>query len=238
MAKKQGNFSPQRPTLFSGSSTLAWAWCLKVRTLRNILLLQKGKNQKATKACRVGDDFNRYGSLTEYVRERHSVVTNYGSNSWVAYIAEEYRIKTLVEKQGVQLNHPIDWEININRGILTGLNDAFVISTQERNRLVNDDPKNEQIIRKILRGRDLRRWYPEFSQWLIYIPWHFPLHEDHTISGVSDKAERAFQTEYPVCTNFFSPTKISSQNETKQKLELGMSGIACNVGVQTTGKIL
>ena len=32
--------------------------------------------------------------------------------------------------------------------------------------------------------------------WLIYIPWHFPLHKDPTIQGSSEKAEKAFKEQY------------------------------------------
>ncbi len=33
--------------------------------------------------------------------------------------------------------------------------------------------------------------------WLIYIPWHFPLQFDESITGASEKAETAFQEQYP-----------------------------------------
>ena len=33
--------------------------------------------------------------------------------------------------------------------------------------------------------------------YLVYIPWHFPLHKDNTIQGASEKAEKEFQKQYP-----------------------------------------
>ena len=54
------------------------------------------------------------------------------------------------------------------------------------------------MIRPILRGRDIKRYNYDWAKlWLIYIPWHFPLHEDDSIQGASEKAEEAFKTQYP-----------------------------------------
>ena len=53
-------------------------------------------------------------------------------------------------------------------------------------------------MRPILRGRDIKRYgYNWANLWLIYIPWHFPYQFDESIQGASEKAERAFQEQYP-----------------------------------------
>jgi len=41
------------------------------------------------------------------------------------------------------------WNIRINRGLLTGLNDAFIISKKKREELIAEDPKSAEIIRPI-----------------------------------------------------------------------------------------
>jgi hypothetical protein len=95
-----------------------------------------------------------------------------------------------------------DWNININRGILTGLNDAFIIDDNKRQELISKDSKSDEVIRPILRGRDIKRYSYEYADlWLIYIPWHFPLHKDGTITGASDDAELAFKVSYPAVYN-------------------------------------
>ena len=54
------------------------------------------------------------------------------------------------------------------------------------------------MIRPILRGRDIKRYgYDWANLWLIYVPWHFPLHKDPSIQGASQKAEDAFKKSYP-----------------------------------------
>jgi adenine-specific DNA-methyltransferase len=55
------------------------------------------------------------------------------------------------------------------RGILTGLNDAFVIDGAKRTELIAADPKSEEIIQPFLRGRDVKRWKVEpADKWLIF----------------------------------------------------------------------
>ncbi len=51
-----------------------------------------------------------------------------------------------------------EWNIKIYRGILTGFNEAFIIDTAKRDELVTRDPKSAEIIKPILRGRDLKKY--------------------------------------------------------------------------------
>ena len=113
----------------------------------------------------------------------------------------EQSIKGKIEAVGIPLR---DWDIQINYGIKTGYNDAFVITTDKRDEILancqNDEERarTSEIIRPILRGRDIKRYgYDWAGLWLIYVPWHFPLHKDTTIQGASEKAEKAFMEQYP-----------------------------------------
>lgn len=56
----------------------------------------------------------------------------------------EQSIKRKIEQIGIPLKQ---WDIRINRGILTGFNDAFIISTERRDVLVAEDPRSAEIIR-------------------------------------------------------------------------------------------
>lgn len=61
-----------------------------------------------------------------------------------------------------------DWNININRGILTGYNEAFIVNGKKKNELIAEDPKLADIIRPILRGRDIKKYSYDFADlWLI-----------------------------------------------------------------------
>ena len=46
----------------------------------------------------------------------------------------------------------------IYRGIVTGLNKAFVINQDKRDELIEEDPRSAEIIKPWLRGRDIKRW--------------------------------------------------------------------------------
>lgn len=57
------------------------------------------------------------------------------------------------------------------RGILTGLNEAFVIDEATKERLIGEDAKSAGLIKPWLRGRDIKRWKANWSErYLITIP--------------------------------------------------------------------
>ena len=84
-----------------------------------------------------------------------------GTDSWVILSPIEQSIKQKIEAVGTPLK---DWDINIYRGVLTGCNEAFIISTEKRNEILascqSDDERKrtEELIRPILRGRDIKRY--------------------------------------------------------------------------------
>ena len=54
--------------------------------------------------------------------------------------------------------------MSINYGIKTGFNDAFIISAEKREELIKEDPRSAEIIRPILRGRDIKRYGYQFAE--------------------------------------------------------------------------
>ena len=77
----------------------------------------------------------------------------------------ERKIKRKIEEIGIPLK---EWDIHIYRGILTGLNEAFIINSATKDSLIAADPKSAEIIRPILRGRDIKRYLYSFADlWLI-----------------------------------------------------------------------
>jgi hypothetical protein len=60
--------------------------------------------------------------------------------------------------------------VEIRRGVLTGLNEAFVIDQATRDRLVAEDPNSAEVIKPYLRGQDIDRWVSDWDhQWMIAI---------------------------------------------------------------------
>ncbi|SJM17841.1 TaqI-like C-terminal specificity domain-containing protein [Porphyromonas gingivalis] len=98
--------------------------------------------------------------------------------------------------------------------MLTGCNEAFIIDEDKRNEILNncqsedERKRTEEIIRPILRGRDIKRYsYDWAGLYIVYIPWHFPLHLDSTITGASEKAEDAFKASYPAVYRYLEGYK-------------------------------
>ena len=84
---------------------------------------------------------------------------------WVVLNEIEAQIKRKIEEVGTPLK---DWDIQINYGIKTGFNEAFIIDDKKREELLKNCPKADEIIRPILRGRDIGRYKINYENlWLI-----------------------------------------------------------------------
>ena len=131
----------------------------------NILLVSKEKNKKhllaATLSGSKGDKFD----LGAYMHNHGITLSNIGKDAWFIGNQAELNLKAKIDRIGKPLK---DWDVKINYGIKTGLNEAFIIDTETRNRLVAEDPKSADIMKPILRGRDIQRYTPEWAGlWLI-----------------------------------------------------------------------
>ncbi|WP_208365263.1 class I SAM-dependent DNA methyltransferase [Helicobacter pylori] len=80
-------------------------------------------------------------------------------------------LRDKIESVGTPLK---DWDIQIYRGILTGANEAFIITTEKREEILNacktqeERKRTEKLIKPILRGKDIKRYSYEWADlWLI-----------------------------------------------------------------------
>jgi hypothetical protein len=124
----------------------------------NILLFSKDKNRQQTLSCIIQE--NMLNNLSEYFRQNAIKSQFTDGKSWIVLSGIEQRIKRKVEIKGIALK---DWNLDIYRGILTGYNEAFIIDGQKRKELISEDPKSVEIIRPILRGRDIKCYGFEFA---------------------------------------------------------------------------
>ena len=77
-----------------------------------------------------------------------------------------WNIKQKIETIGTPLKQ---WEIKINRGILTGYNEAFIIDNATKEKLVQADATSIEILKPLLRGRDIKRWHADWQgKWVIF----------------------------------------------------------------------
>ena len=142
----------------------------------NILLFEKAKNAHHT-ICAATSKQNRDSlkNLSVFVQQQGSPCDFSGGDSWVILSPIEQSIKKKIEAVGTPLK---DWDINIYRGVLTGYNDAFIITTSKRDEILsncqNEDEKKRtaELIRPILRGRDIKRYGYEWAN--LYLIATFP----------------------------------------------------------------
>lgn len=133
--------------------------------------------------------------MSDFVKQ-NSCISNFDtSNSWVILSPIEQSIKSKIEKIGTPLK---DWDINIYRGVLTGFNDAFIISGEKRDEILAnckneiERKKTAELIRPILRGRDIKRYEYNFAD----------LYLINTHNGVKDKnIPRIDIKDYPAIKN-------------------------------------
>lgn len=78
------------------------------------------------------------------------------NSEWTIERPEVIDLKKKIELLGKLLK---DWDIKINRGVLTGYNEAFVINEKTKNELIKKDPKSKDVIKPIIRGRDIKRYH-------------------------------------------------------------------------------
>ena len=88
-----------------------------------------------------------------------------GDTPWSILSPLEQSVLEKMQTRGTPLKH---WDVRINRGILTGYNKAFIIDDKTRNALVAAAPRSAEIIKPILRGRDIQRYRARWAnKWLI-----------------------------------------------------------------------
>ena len=168
----------------------------------NILLFSKSNNQHKT-VCAVTNKQNKDSvkNLSDFVQQQNSVCDFSNSDSWVILSPIEQSIKRKIEAVGTPLK---DWDIQINYGIKTGFNDAFIISTEKREEILancqteDERKRTAELIRPILRGRDIKRYGYEWAElWLIatfpsrhYDIDEYPSVKEHLLSYGIERLEQ------------------------------------------------
>jgi type II restriction/modification system DNA methylase subunit YeeA len=138
----------------------------------NILLIQKSANKNELKALNLQKEDKQ--NIDKAFKAKSVNLTNLGSDAWFIGSDAEQRLKKKIESIGKPLK---DWDVKIYYGIKTGLNEAFIITTEKRNEILanckdeEERERTEVIIKPILRGRDIKRYYYEWADlWVIVIP--------------------------------------------------------------------
>ena len=160
--------------------------------------------------------------MSDFVQQQNSVCDFGSSDSWVVLSPIEQSIKQKIEAVGTPLK---DWDINIYRGVLTGCNEAFIINTEKREEILancqteDERQKTAELIRPILRGRDIKRYAYEWAElWLIatFPSQHYNIDEYPAVKQylLSFGIERLEQTGK---THIVNGEKVKARKRTSNK---------------------
>ncbi|WP_396152147.1 Eco57I restriction-modification methylase domain-containing protein [Flavobacterium sp.] len=136
--------------------------------LTNVITLKKSNEKNKIKVIRfTRKDQNKLVDLEKIFNSEYIEINEFPETSWIIKEKLSFDIKSKIENQGTKL---IDWKIKINRGIITGFNEAFIIDSETKNELVKKDFKNEELLKPLLRGRDIKKYYHDYQNlWLINV---------------------------------------------------------------------
>ena len=142
-------------------------------------------------------------NLRDFVRQ-HAAPMTFPSDggSYIILSPIELSIRRKIEAVGKPLK---DWDVKIYRGVLTGCNEAFIITTEKRDELLaqcqteEERQRTAELIRPILRGRDIKRYsYDWAGLWVIatFPSRHYDIEDYPTVRNylLSFGKERLEQT--------------------------------------------
>ncbi|MGB9755832.1 MAG: Eco57I restriction-modification methylase domain-containing protein, partial [Desulfurella sp.] len=137
----------------------------------NILLIQKKENQNKLTATTLQKEDKK--NILNAIDKKGILLEKLSKDAWLIGSSVEQRLKEKIERLGKPLK---EWDVNIYRGISTGLNEAFIITTEKKDEILanckteEERERTSKIIKPILRGRDIKRYYYEWAGlWLLWI---------------------------------------------------------------------
>ncbi|EON76196.1 putative type IIS restriction/modification enzyme [Lunatimonas lonarensis] len=174
-------------------------------------------------------DFPR--GMGSYLHENRIevLVEALAEDGWTLTDRKSQELLLKLKSKGVPLSEYVDGKILY--GIKTGYNEAFVIDQATRERLIAEDPKNAEVIKPFLAGRDIKRYQsPEPERYLILFPKGFtikrnlPDGDPNKISEVNepprygymeyDPAWEWLRRNYPAIANHLKPFEKAARRRT------------------------
>ena len=132
----------------------------------NILLFAKNGGSRgatsclacvATPECRhdIGRFFNNTARRAEFRAD----------DIWRIMSEKEEEVFCKIRDLGKPLK---DWNLALNRGVLTGCNDAFIIGDDVRDRIVSEDRRSAELLLPYVKGQHVERyWHEDSGKWLV-----------------------------------------------------------------------
>jgi hypothetical protein len=148
-----------------------------------------------------------FRDLGEYIRKNSFSIKlgNLDDKGWSLTGSATRNLLEKIGSAGIPLAEYINGKIY--RGILTGLNEAFVIDRDTRDLLIRKDRKCAEIIKPFLAGRDIKRYIPpESDKYLILIPRGWT-----NLNRKGKDPWEFLRGMYPAITDYLEPFKLKAQ---------------------------
>ncbi|MHB8335804.1 MAG: Eco57I restriction-modification methylase domain-containing protein [Ignavibacteriaceae bacterium] len=127
----------------------------------NILIFQKNIYNQELKGCEVKSDFNiDTDRILEYFANHSVQLNDLSENTWKIGNDLEMLINQKIEKIGKPL---AKFDVEFYAGIKTAFNPAFHIDGYIKKKLTTQDLKNKEIIKPLLRGKDIKRYHYSYQ---------------------------------------------------------------------------
>lgn len=155
--------------------------------------------------------------LTEVInRNGHRLnVSTLGTQNWTLESSKVRAMLDKISKTGTPLGRYVN--NRFYRGILTGLNQAFVIDETVMKKLIAEDPKSAELIKPWLRGQDIKRWKSEWAGvYIIAIASSANKHWAWSEEKDEKKATRIFKLTYPAIFKHLSNWEIELRKREDQ----------------------
>lgn len=163
-----------------------------------IIITSEHKKKDEVLVSFANDELTGFSDLSEFVSNNRLLVHQQSLTKeiWQLESKEKLGLKKMIEAKGTLLYKIMG--VNFYRGVTTGYNPAFIIDESLKKELIKSNQDNKIVIKPLIQGRNIKKWQIKGAgEYLLFIPWHFPLHENPDINGNSFKAERAFKEKYP-----------------------------------------
>ncbi len=132
-----------------------------------IPLLSKPPQPDTLEICKVRSFENL--ELDSFVSEQSYKIpqSQFTADAWSIDSRAQLQLFQKIMKAGVGLGQYVEGRIFY--GVKTGLNEAFIIDTSTRKKLIAESPNSAEVIKPLLQGEDIRRWHitPK-DRWLIF----------------------------------------------------------------------
>jgi hypothetical protein len=121
----------------------------------------------------------------------------FDGNTWIISSGVNNNLLERLSKQFKTLKEFVNGEANY--GIKPGLTEAFIIDQETKERIIKSDPKSVEIIKPILRGRDILPWVADYSNYYLICAFpaynlnieDFPGVKDHLLSFGYERLEQS-----------------------------------------------